>query len=94
MMSLMKRFKEPLSIEQVLVVVDVTPLQTCDGDGGAKWFVLSLLGELVRQRPDWCWLLLTSATNDHLLAELYPTIERLRITDESGVTSRKVLLAA
>jgi len=71
-------------VRAVLVVIDVTPMLPGGGNGGAKWFVLALLGELVRQRPDWRWLLLTTAANDGFLGELFPAMDRLMVIDGAG----------
>ena len=71
-------------LAQALIVVDVTPMLPGGGNGGAKWFVLALLGELLRQRPDWRWLLLTTAANDGFLGEMFPAMERLLVIDGTG----------
>ena len=72
------------SVRPALVVVDVTPMLPGGGNGGAKWFVLALLGELVWQRPHWRWLLLTTAANDGFLGELFPAMDRLMVIDGAG----------
>lgn len=66
----------------VTIAVDVTPLLPGGGNGGAKWFVQALLTEMARQRPQWRWVLLTSAVNDQALAVLYPGMDRLQVADD------------
>jgi len=79
--------------KSLVVVVDVTPMLPGGGNGGAKWAVLSLIKQFLRQRPKWCWWLLTTAANDGFLGEMFPTAHRLRLIDEHGhlITSPKLL---
>jgi glycosyltransferase involved in cell wall biosynthesis len=72
------------TIDDARLVVDLTPLLPGGANGGAKWFVLALLAEMPRQRPGWRWLLLTTARNDALLAELFPSMARLQVIDGAG----------
>lgn len=68
----------------VHVVVDLTPMLPGGENGGAKWVILSLLKEWVKQAGSWRWTLLTTAANDAALAEQFPTMGRVRVLDERG----------
>ena len=59
------------------IAVDLTPLLPGGENGGAKPMVLSLLKQLVEVRPNWSFVLLTSATTHEELAFLDgPRVER------------------
>jgi len=64
-------------MQEATVMVDLTPLLPGGGNGGAKWFVLALLAGMAERRPRWRWLLLTTAANDELVRERFPTLARL-----------------
>jgi glycosyltransferase involved in cell wall biosynthesis len=71
-------------MQEATVMVDLTPLLPGGGNGGAKWFVLALLAGMIERRPGWRWLLLTTAANDALLSERFPTLVRLSIGGGDG----------
>jgi len=67
----------PTSARPRHVVIDLTPMLPGGENGGAKWFVLALLGEWARLGGAWRWTLLTTADNDHFLAEMFPSMARI-----------------
>lgn len=74
----------PTPLQYASVMVDLTPLLPGGGNGGAKWFALSLLAEMARQRPGWRWFLITTAGNNALLAERFPAMVRVKASGGDG----------